>query len=351
METTSPEARAIAAALEDLRTADRILMGVAGARGSLGDQRAWDAVTGALSWMRDWGRPGDAEPSSLAYTFAEARRLNEELLTAQLAIGRVGAQLGRPAQSVFELPLEPGDSGRIRTVDDDLAQIEGLRARIRPLFAELLARAPALAASVAPLAPLDPPARANDAHGGEPGLSSDRIDDQAPRTVVEPEIDDADGHAPELARELQRARLLAIDVVIAGVALVGHVIGLLASGGAGVVLASAVFVVPAAVYVLASGIGVLRGARDDGEAVLEGHAIVVGLAVAAFLAGRAVWALFGGSGAPGRHAPGVMTLLVIHALRLRAASTPSASHEHELVAGVVVSVAIELGVLVRLLAG
>lgn len=123
------------------------------------------------------------------------------------------------------------------------------------------------------------------------------------------------------------------------------------SGGAGAVLASAVFVVPAAAYVLASGIGVLRGARDDGEAVLEGHAIVVGLAVAALLARGAVWALVGGSGAFGRHAPGVMTLLVIHALRLRAAGTPSASHELELVAGVVASVAIELGVLIRLLAG
>lgn len=372
------------AALEELRMADRILMGVAGSRGQLGDQRAWDAVIEAGSRIRGWWRSGEAkeeeERSALAYTFAEIRQLNTELLAAQLAIGRVRASLGLPPEPVFELPPGASGAGPVRTVEEDRAQVEAIRATIRPLFARLLARAPALAGSVAPLAPLESPREVKEEWdaGASGSLHADALSQNdvaaggerggwgAPRVGGDddPEVVAAGGERgrwgePQVGRDdeeevgagpVRGEQLLAIDVVLGLVGLVGHVGALIVSGLAAPVVVSAVVAVPAWVYVIASGLRVLRGAREAMAAALTGHAVVVGLAVLAMLAFAVAFAVVGAP-APGRYAPGVLTLLGAHALRLRAAAEGEESDEETLTIGVGLCVLVELGMAARLLAG
>lgn len=327
--SASPErASAVLAALEELRTADRILMGVAGARARLGDQRAWDAMSSAFSWLGRWGRPPEDE-APLAHTFEDVRQLNGELLAAQFALARVRAQLGQTTpEAVFELPLGASDPGRVRTVDDDVAAIEAIRARIRALFAELLARSP-LPDSVSPLEPLEPPASA-------------RIDTTADDLDHDEDLDE---HGRHVADALQRERFFAINAVLAALVLFAHISALILSGGAGSVVLVAVFTLPAAAYVLLSGVAALRGARDDAGEVLERHALVISIGIGVMFVDLAASALFG-SPKLGRHVPGLLTLLMVHASRLRAAS--GLTHEHGLTVLLLVCVPVELGLLVRL---
>jgi len=331
-------ASAVLAALEELRTADRILMGVAGARARLGDQRAWDAMSSAFSWLGSWGRPPEDEAPPLAHTFEDVRQLNGELLAAQFALARVRAQLGQTTpEAVFELPLGASDPGRVRSVDDDVAAIEAIRARIRPLFAELLARSP-LPDSVSPLEPLEPPASAS------VDTSADDLDHQ--RSTNAPNSDDdLDEDGRRVADALQRERFFSINAVLAALVLFAHISASILSGGAGSVVLVAVFTLPAAAYVLLSGVAALRGARDDASEVLERHALVISIGIGVMFVDLASSALFG-SPKLGRHAPGLLTLLMVYASRLRAAS--GLTNEHELTVLLLVCVPVELGLLVRL---
>jgi hypothetical protein len=151
----SDRQRALLAALEELRMADRILASIEAAPRS-GGQRAWETFTRIKLWMHaPWGDWQFNDRT--VYTSNDARAVNTELFEAQAAIARARALVGLPGDALVEIPVEMeqmqslSEHGKIWTLCDDVELVRQLRERTRWLFACLHGEDPAVRDHVTPL--------------------------------------------------------------------------------------------------------------------------------------------------------------------------------------------------------
>lgn len=152
----SDRQRALVAALEELRVADRILAGIeAGPRS--GGQRTWEAFATAR-WRMRWPWNDWRYDDRYAYTSDDARSVNTELFEAQAAIARARERVGLPGVVPVEIPVEMAqmqalsDQGKVWSIFDDLALIRRLRTDVRDLFEHLHEEDPSVRRRVEPLA-------------------------------------------------------------------------------------------------------------------------------------------------------------------------------------------------------
>jgi hypothetical protein len=306
---------ALIAALEELHVADRILTGIEGAP-QTADHRTREALRGEV-----------------LYATEDARAINSELFAAQAAVARARALVGLPPVTLVEIPLEVeqlvelAEQGRIWTIADDLALIRSLRRDVRALFATLRGEDPEVARSVAPLAECDP------------------VEDG-------PQLDHEDEEWPASTKPVEAH--VGLHTGFAGLVCFGTTIGLVIAAIAGDVfkVLLGLIAVPAATYVLVTGLAVTRGQRPDGREVLRKHAPFVWL-MAALVVITVVEGLLSAEGPAGRYAPGFLTMTVFYAIRLHGlTSHPPRANLPELGwAVVVVAGVLDAAYTLRLLSG
>ncbi len=353
MTSASPtERERLRAALEDLRVVDRMLAGIEGSPARFGELRTLQMMETASPWARSGFRfwqpaPPDDSPTTL--TTEDFQQVNTELLSAQALLVQVRTRVGIvDPWPLVELPLQgtrDDDTPYLRSVDDDLADIQALRERVRELFAELHQRDPELARSVAPLEH----AEGNDEHQHQHQPSHADSWTEPPTDLDSPELDDDDDPT-----SVDPKPYLAFNMALTGLAAFGFVLGAmtLVALGQWLLLLLLAIGLSLMLYVFWTSLDVLRGTRTDARRVLERQAPIIMLAIATTVLGG-LGRLITQQPIRGRHAPGILTMLVYYAARLHAATQRPAQpqiHPAGLVA-VVVAVLIEIAVVYRILSG